>query len=265
MLASRTDLPMTTTAAPAAPTSPETSSPVATPDTPNAPAKAERGPRKPARQGKAGPGGNQRTSARKAPHPVLEKLFELHPQLFGAQFLPLKRGSFQDLMDAHPGVFEREALKVALGLHTRSTRYLECVAAGKPRHSLQGEVVEAMAPEHVHQAIVELFHRRQSRTAEDLRPQFVQRLVVAVDTSGLDRDAYAALVSSRDEAANALLDAAFAEIGAQHARQDALLRAFEGGTYTEAQFADMYGLTQAAVALTLEKARRRRDASAQSE
>ena len=253
---------MTDTAAPTSPVA----TPESAPDTTSAPAKAERTGRKPPRQGKAGAGASTRgNQQRKAPHPVLEKLFELHPQLFGAQFLPLKRGSFQDLMDAHPGVFERDALKVALGLHTRSTRYLECVAAGKPRHSLQGEVVEAMAPEHVHQAIVELFHRRQSRTAEDLRPQFVQRLVVAVDTSGLDRDAYAALVSSRDEAANALLDAAFAEIGAQHARQDALLRAFEGGTYTEAQFADMYGLTQAAVALTLEKARRRRDASAQSE
>ena len=92
----------------------------------------------------------------------------------------------------------------------------------------------------------------------------VQRLVAAVDASGLDRDAYAALVPSRDEAGNALLDAAFAEIGAQHARQDALLRAFEGGSATEAQFADMYGLTQAAVALTLEKARRRRDTAVKS-
>ena len=248
----------------AAPTSPVVA-PESTPDTTSAPAKTERAPRKPPRQGKAGAGTSPRgNQQRKAPHPVLEKLFELHPQLFGAQFLPLKRGSFQDIMEAHPGVFERDALKVALGLHTRSTRYLECVAAGKPRHNLQGEVVEAMAPEHVHQAIVELFHRRQSRTADDLRPQFVQRLVAAVDASGLDRDAYAALVPSRDEAGNALLDAAFAEIGAQHARQDALLRAFEGGSATEAQFADMYGLTQAAVALTLEKARRRRDTAVKS-
>ena len=207
--------------------------------------------------------GAQPSRARKV-HPVLEKLFTLYPNIFGAHFLPLKRGTFQDLMAAHPEVFNKDELKVALGLHTRSTRYLECVAAGNPRYSLQGEVVEAMAPEHVHQAIVELFHRRQSRTADDLRPQFVQRLVAAIDTSGLDRDAYAALVPSRDEASITLLDAAFAEIGSQHARQDALLRAFDSGNHTEAQFADMYGLTQAAVALTLEKARRRRDVAAAS-
>ena len=86
--------------------------PETAPDTASPPAKAERTGRKPPRQGKAGAGASTRgNQQRKAPHPVLEKLFELHPQLFGAQFLPLKRGSFQDLMDAHPGVFERDALK----------------------------------------------------------------------------------------------------------------------------------------------------------
>ena len=63
-------------------------------------------------------------------HPALEQLAALYPHLFGAVFRPLKRGIFQDILAAHPDLFEREALKVALGLHTRSTRYLQSVAAG---------------------------------------------------------------------------------------------------------------------------------------
>ena len=60
--------------------------------------------------------------APRTPHPVLEQLAGLYPHLFGAVFRPLKRGIFQDLLAAHPDAFEREALKVALGIHTRSTR-----------------------------------------------------------------------------------------------------------------------------------------------
>ena len=115
-----------------------------------------------------------------------------------------------------------------------------------------------MAVEHVHQAIVELYQRRQARSAEDLRPQFVPRLVAAILASGLERDAYAALVGNANESASALLDAALTEVGAQHARQDALLRAYEAaGSTSLAEFAAMYGLSEAAATLTLVQARRR--------
>ena len=60
-------------------------------------------------------------------------------RLFGEVFLPLKRGIFQDLLAAHPEVLEREALKAGLAIHTRSTRYLQSVAAGLQRHDLQGQ------------------------------------------------------------------------------------------------------------------------------
>ena len=52
--------------------------------------------------------------------PVLEKMAALYPQLFGAVFLPLNRGIFQDLLEAHPDAFERESLKAALSMHTLS-------------------------------------------------------------------------------------------------------------------------------------------------
>jgi hypothetical protein len=121
-------------------------------------------------RGRARAEGQQALAGQPAPshtplrtHPALEQLAGLYPHLFGAVFLPLKRGIFQDLLEAHPKLFERDALKVALGIHTRSTRYLQSVAAGEKRHDLAGQPVEDMAPEHVHHALLELFRRRNAR------------------------------------------------------------------------------------------------------
>ena len=189
--------------------------------------------------------------------PVLEKLAALYPHLFGDMFLPLKRGIFQDLLAAHPDAFERETLKDALAFHTRSTRYLSSVAAGHQRHDLQGQAVEAMAPEHVHHALLEVFRRRQGRANEDLRPKLIERIVQALEASGLSREAYAELVRSRDEAANAALDEALAEAAARSAKDEALLRAFEAsGQKTVQAFADMYGMDPRAATLSLNRARR---------
>lgn len=199
-------------------------------------------------------------------HPVLEQLAGLYPQLFGAVFRPLKRGIFQDLLAAHPEVFERDALKVALGLHTRSTRYLQSVAAGDKRHDLSGQPVEAMAPEHVHHALMEVYRRRKNsktRPTEDLLPKLRNRLIAAFEASGLTREAYTELVQGRDEAANAILEEAFAEWSARNARDEALLRAFEASGQTLEAFADMYGLVPRTVGQQLERARRLAAARAQ--
>ena len=193
--------------------------------------------------------------------PVLEQLARLYPQLFGAVFLPLKRGIFQDLLAAHPDLFARDALKDALGFHTRSPRYLVEVAAGRQRHDLQGQPVEAMAPEHVYQALVEVFRRRQARSREDLLPKLRERIVQAFEESGLTRDAYAQLVRGRDEAANALLDEALAEAAVRSAKDEALLRAFDASGRSVEAFADMYGLDLRGAVRSLERARRLRAAS----
>jgi len=179
--------------------------------------------------------------------PVLEKMAELYPKLFGAVFLPLKRGIFQDLLDAHPGVFESVGLKAALSLHTRSTRYLTAVASGEQRHDLQGQPVEAMAPEHVHHALLEVFRRRQMRSKEDLRPKLMARIVQAYEASGLSPQDYRDLVRSRDDTANDVLDAAMAEAQARAAKAEALLRAFKASGKTVEEFADMYGMDPRAV------------------
>jgi hypothetical protein len=179
--------------------------------------------------------------------PVLDRLARFHPQLFGARFLPLKLGVFEDLMAAHPDAFSKQELKAALGVHARSTRYLEAVATGTQRHDLEGKPVEGIAPDHVHHAIMEVFRRRQQRSKENLRPWVVGRLVRAIDASGLERDAYLERVGAKDDEALSLLDEAFAEIGARNAKRDAVRRAYEASGKSVEEFAEMYGMTAAEV------------------
>jgi hypothetical protein len=185
--------------------------------------------------------------------PVLEKLFELYPHLFGAEFLPLKLGIFQELLAAHPEHFQRDTLKLALGSHTRSARYLQSVAAGNKRHDLQGAPVEDVSPQHIYLALLELFRRRQSRSRVDLRPSFHVQLIHAFQASGLSRQDYQSTVQTNDEDATALLEEAFAEYDQWRAKQEALVRAFEGSGKPLEEFADMYGLDPRDVAYALEQ------------
>lgn len=180
-------------------------------------------------------------------HPLLQRLWELYPRLFGARFRPLKVGTFEDLMARHPGEFEKEELKQALGQHARSTRYLESVASGDQRHDLDGNPVEPVAPEHVQHAILEVFRRRQSRAPEQARTWAVARLVQAVQASGLARDAYLERVRTQDATALSLLDEAFAQLAEQAARREALVRAFRASGRSADEFAEMYGLDPAVV------------------
>lgn len=215
-------------------------------------------PETPVQAGEPAPAGDQaRKPARsRSVQPVLEKLFELYPHLFGAEFLPLKLGIFQELLASHPEHFERDSLKAALGMHTRSTRYLQSVAAGKKRHDLQGVAVEDVAPEHVYLALLELFRRRQERSREDLRPKLRAQLMAAFEASGLSRQDYLARVQTNDAQANTLLEEAFADRDEKLARQEALLRAFESSGKTPEEFADMYGLDKRDVISAVERHRR---------
>ncbi len=183
--------------------------------------------------------------------PVLDQLFELYPHLFGSTFLPLKLGIFQELLVIHPEHFERDSLKAALGLHTRSTRYLQSVAAGKQRHDLQGLAVEPVAPEHVYLALLELFRRRQRRSSDDLRPKFRAQLLAAFDASGLTRQDYLSRIQAKDTQANTLLEEALAGRDQQLAKQEALRRAYESSGKTVEEFTEMYGLKQREVSAAL--------------
>lgn len=199
---------------------------------------------------------------KQAAMPVLEQLFGLYPHLFGAEFLPLKRGIFQDLLERHPDLFQRDSLKAALSVHARSTPYLQCVAAGKARHDLDGTAVEAVAPEHVYQAVVELHRRRQVRTKEDLRPKLRAQLSAAFEASGLSRQDYLARVMPADEAMAAVLDAALGESAERIARQEALNRAFEASGKSARDFAGMYGVHERDVIKAALACKRRAQATA---
>jgi ProP effector len=188
--------------------------------------------------------------------PVLEKLFELYPHLFGAEFLPLKLGIFQELLAKHPEHFQRDTLKAALGVHARSGRYLQSVAARRQRHGLDGAAVEDVAPEHIYLAIVELFRRRQARSNEDLRPRLRAQLMTAFAASGLTSQAYLAKIPTGDADTTAVLQDALAEHDQKLARQEALVKAFEASGKTPEEFAGMYGLHLRDVAQALAQHRK---------
>lgn len=181
-----------------------------------------------------------------AVQPVLEKLFALYPYLFGVQFKPLKLGIFQELLAAHPTDLDKDTLKVALSVHTRSTRYLSSVAAGMQRHDLAGQPVEVLAPEHVYFAVMELHRRRLVRAPEDLKPklqhQLRNQLIDLFEASGLERQDYLARVQTNDANANVVLEEALAQLDEMLAKEAALLRAFDASGKTPIEFADMYGM-----------------------
>jgi ProP effector len=173
---------------------------------------------------------------------VLEQLFTLYPHLFGAEFLPLKLGIFQELLARHPEQFQRDTLKAALGVHTRSGRYLQSVAARKQRHDLDGAAVEDVAPEHVYLSITELFRRRQARSRDDLRPRLHAQLMAAFAASGLTSQAYLAKIPAGDADIAAVLHDVLAAHDQKLAKNEALCKAFETSGKTPEEFADMYGL-----------------------
>ena len=199
------------------------------------------------------PGAQNRRGGRPV-HPILEQLAALHPQLFGARFLPLKLGTFQDLMERHAGVFEAAELKEALGQHTRSTRYLDSIARGLPRHDLDGQPVGELATDHIHHAVMELFRRRQARATEDLQPAMRARLRELFVASGLDRAGYAAAAKINVDVLSAMLDEADLDQASDIARREALTRAFEASSMTMEAFADSYGMQLDVVAQTLAQA-----------
>ncbi len=203
-----------------------------------------------ASRGRAG----ERDRAPQPLHPTLEKLAALHPAVFGPRALPLKLGTFQDLMERHPGVFQPEELKEALGRHTRSTRYLDAVARGVQRHNLDGEPVAPMAMEHIHHAVVEMFRRRQARSQVDQQPALRLRLRELLLASGMDRAAYAAAAKINADNFSALIDTADQDQAGDIARREALARAFEASGQSVEAFADTYGLSHRDAARALQQA-----------
>jgi len=191
------------------------------------------------------------------PNPVLAQLATLCPVLFGETLRPLKRGIYEDLLAAYPETLDKDELKAALAQHARSTRYLTVIASGQPRHDLAGQPVEALTPEQVHHALIEVFRRRGARSREDLRPKLRQRILKAYEASALSPETYLQRVHGKDEEVNQITRDALADASARAAREDALLRAFEASGQDVKAFAAMYGLHILDAHRSLERARAR--------
>lgn len=189
---------------------------------------------------------------------VLDTLAHRFPQLFGTEPRPLKRGIFEDLTAAGLDGVDRETLKLALAQHTRSTRYLQAVAHAQPRHDLQGQPVEAMAPEHSAYAVLEVFRRRQRRDGALAHDALVRRLVHLMVTSELGASEWADAVQTRDEGLARALQEARDQFAMQLARDEALLRAFDASGIGLDEFARQYGVPAHTARLRLASARRRR-------
>jgi ProP effector len=161
----------------------------------------------------------------------------------------------------HPEHFQRDTLKAALGVHTRSTRYLQCVAAGKARHDLHGVAGDPVAPEHIYLAILELHRRRQMRSKEDLSPQLSKQIKAAFAASGLSGSDYLARLLVAHEDAHPALQEAIAEQSQKLARQEALFTTFEASGKSPEEFADMYGMPLRDVKHAIEGHRRTQPAA----
>lgn len=209
------------------------------------------------------------TSDTRAPRPtrqdpVLDRLGQEYPGLFGPEPRPLKRGIFEDLQQRHAeDGWTTDALKAALRQHTRSTRYLNAVASGQLRHDLDGNAVEMVAPEQRFHALVEVHRRRQARAPRDLTPQLKRRIAQVFEDSGLGVEAFSVLVTGRDEALNQLTREVIESVSEQQAREAAWLRAFEAGSDSLEAFAAAYGMPVNQARQALERARSRRAAAQQ--
>jgi hypothetical protein len=142
-----------------------------------------------------------------------------------------------------------------LGVHTRSTRYLQSVAAGLKRHDLEGKPVEDVAPEHVFLSIMEVFQRRQARSKDDLKPKLRAQLVAAYEASGLSRQDYLSRLPLLDEAIASQLDDAIAEVEQQRARRAALVMAYESSGKSVEEFSASLGMEVAQVRTALKERR----------
>lgn len=225
-----------------------------------------RKPRKPnANQARGASNGRKPAAPFKPAHPVLERLAQLHPALFGAQPLPLKRGIFEDITSTHPE-WDVEELKQGLAIHTRSTRYLQAVSNARARHDLQGQAVEPMAVEHAFHALTELYRRKlrhAERADESQKPALLEqaqqwlehRLTKAIEQSGLRAAVYQESVHTRDATVQATLAQVVKTATEQQARDEAMLHAFEASGSSVSAFAEMYGLTVQEAGLMLARAR----------
>lgn len=108
--------------------------------------------------------------SRAAARELLKALQSQYPALRDNR--PLAIGIDAELHTALPDT-DRKTLKIALKIHTNSTRYLKALASEKKRYSLTGEAVADLDEEHRKraQAMLEERHKRREQQERERREQ----------------------------------------------------------------------------------------------
>ena len=96
-------------------------------------------------------------------------------------------------------------------------------------------------------AIAEVFRRRIARKRPDAQEWMASRVWAAVQASGLERAAYLEVIGTADEALSAAIHAAFDDLAQEHAKREALRRAYASSGCSVEEFAQRYGMDIATV------------------
>ncbi|WP_342718513.1 ProQ/FINO family protein [Propionivibrio dicarboxylicus] len=126
------------------------------------------------------------------PRALLKKLHETYPAF--RDHAPLAIGIDKQLL-ARQSDIERKALRIALGMHTNSLRYLKTMEKATQRVDLDGQVVAEVTEEHRQHAAETLRERfrkdaerrKAQRLAEEQERQRTQKLNQLVEKFGKPR------------------------------------------------------------------------------
>lgn len=132
---------------------------------------------------------SEQVRAKVDPRAMLKRLQAESPTF--RDYLPLALKIDTAILERFPD-FERKNLRVALRLHTASTKYLKSVARGTHRHDLDGQPVGELTEEHRTHAATTLKERfaevarqqREKRAAEEAERRHEQKLQQLVQRFG---------------------------------------------------------------------------------
>ncbi|MBL8397431.1 MAG: osmoprotectant transporter activator [Candidatus Accumulibacter sp.] len=101
------------------------------------------------------------------PHTLLKQLQQRFPVFRDA--LPLAIGIDKQILARHPEI-NRKTLRIALGMHTHSLRYLKAMEKATIRHHLDGETAGEVPAEHRQHAMDQV-RERLKKQAEQRKTQ----------------------------------------------------------------------------------------------
>ncbi|HMW17811.1 MAG TPA: ProQ/FINO family protein [Accumulibacter sp.] len=126
------------------------------------------------------------------PRTLLKQLQQQFPVFHDA--LPLAIGIDKQILARHPEI-NRKTLRIALGMHTHSLRYLKAMEKATVRHHLDGQTADEVPAEHRQYAgdqvrerlKKQIEQRKAQREADTLARQRAEKLGQLVEKFGRNR------------------------------------------------------------------------------